>query len=106
MVNNAIVMVEFVNDNLREGKGLLDSIKEAGVVRFPPILLTTTSTIGGLVPLALFGGALFPPMCYVIIFGLLFATVLTLLVMPLFFVVLGGATDAERLVALEAEQTT
>lgn len=101
VVNNAIVMVEFVQDNLREGKELLDSIKEAGVVRFPPILLTTTSTIGGLIPLALFGGALFPPMCYVIIFGLIFATVLTLLIMPLFYVVFGGAADSVRLVELD-----
>ena len=101
VVNNAIVMVEFVQENLREGKDLLESIKEAGVVRLPPILLTTASTVGGLVPLALFGGALFPPMSYVIIFGLLFGTVLTLLVMPLFYVVLGGAADSIRLVGLE-----
>ncbi len=101
VVNNAIVMIEFINDNLREGKELYQSIKEAGIVRLRPILLTTISTLGGLLPLALFGGSLFAPMCWVIIFGLSFSTLLTLFVVPLFFVVLGGAKDSMRIIADE-----
>ena len=98
VVNNAIVMVEFTIDKMREGHNVNKAIKEAGVVRFRPIMLTTISTLGGLLPLALFGGTLFQPMCWVIIFGLSISTILTLVVVPLFFVMLGGATDARRII--------
>jgi len=106
VVNNAIVMVEFVFDKLREGKTVAQAIKESGVIRFRPIMLTTISTLGGLIPLALFGGVLFEPMCWVIIFGLSMSTVLTLIIVPLLFVLLGGSKDALRLVALEKEKET
>ncbi|MFP4497840.1 MAG: efflux RND transporter permease subunit, partial [Vulcanimicrobiota bacterium] len=103
VVNNAIVMIGFIQDNMRQGKDLLVSIKEAGVIRFRPIMLTTLSTLGGLLPLALFGGVLFTPMCWVIIFGLSFSTMLTLLVIPMFFVMFGGARDTERHIKDELE---
>lgn len=103
VVNNAIIMIEFIQDNLREGKELLESIKLAGIVRLRPIMLTTVSTIGGLLPLAFFGGALFEPMCWVIIFGLSLSTILTLLVIPLFYVILGGAKDSMRIIEDEKE---
>ena len=101
VVNNAIIMVEFTIDKMREGYSVDRAIKESGVIRFRPIMLTTVSTLGGLLPLALFGGVLFQPMCWVIIFGLSISTILTLIVVPLFFVILGGATDAARIIANE-----
>ncbi|MCD4785686.1 MAG: efflux RND transporter permease subunit [Candidatus Eremiobacteraeota bacterium] len=106
VVNNAIVMIEFVFDKLREGKTVDQAIKESGVIRFRPIMLTTISTLGGLLPLAFFGGTLFAPMCWVIIFGLSMSTVLTLVIVPLLFVLLGGSKDALRQVALEKEKDT
>ena len=51
-------------------------------MRILPIFLTTLTTVGGLLPLAIAGGPLWEPMATVIIFGLLFATALTLLVLP------------------------
>ena len=52
-----------------------------------PIILTTLTTIGGLLPLSLFGGALWAPMTNGMIFGLLFSTALTLVVVPTLYVV-------------------
>ncbi|NOG55428.1 MAG: efflux RND transporter permease subunit [Planctomycetes bacterium] len=64
------------------------------MMRFLPICLTTLTTVGGLIPLALTGGAFWRPLAVVIIFGLLLATVLTLLVLPALYAivveVLGG----------------
>jgi len=53
-----------------------------------PIILTSLTTIGGLIPLAIFGGPLFRPMAVVIIFGLALATLLTLLVVPALYALL------------------
>ncbi len=99
VVNNAILLIEFIQENMAQGKDVVEAIKEAGIVRLPPILLTTISTIAGMIPLALFGGPVFQPMCWVIIFGLAFSTLLTLVVMPVLFTVLGG--DRETLKLLE-----
>lgn len=106
VVNNAIIMIEFTMDKMREGHDVGEAIKESGVIRFRPIMLTTISTLGGLLPLALFGGVLFQPMCWVIIFGLSVSTILTLIVVPLYFVIMGGATDAARIIANEKIKDT
>ncbi len=85
VVNDAIVMVDFVNQARRRGLTVNESIQQAGVYRLRPVILTTVTTIGGLLPLFLniSGGAEFwQPLTGAIIFGLGFATVLTLVVIP------------------------
>ena len=85
VVNDAIVMVDFTNQARRRGLPLREAIIEAGVNRLRPVLLTTATTIGGLLPLFLniSGGAEFwQPLTAAVIFGLAFATVLTLGVIP------------------------
>ncbi|NQT12017.1 MAG: efflux RND transporter permease subunit, partial [Planctomycetes bacterium] len=62
-------------------------LARAGKMRILPISLTTLTTVGGLIPLALFGGPLFESMAVVIIFGLLLATLLTLLVLPAIYAI-------------------
>ncbi|MCZ6603034.1 MAG: efflux RND transporter permease subunit [Planctomycetota bacterium] len=64
------------------------AVANAGRVRMRPILLTTLTTIGGLLPLSLFGGALWAPMTNGMIFGLIVSTVLTLFVIPSLYVLL------------------
>ena len=85
VVNDAIVVVDFINQERRKGKVLRQAIMEAGRNRLRPVILTTVTTVGGLLPLMLnlTGGAEFwQPLTGAIVFGLLFATVLTLIVIP------------------------
>lgn len=85
VVNDAIVLVDFTNQARKRGLPLREAIVEAGVNRLRPVLLTTVTTIGGLLPLLLniSGGAEFwQPLTAAVVFGLAFATVLTLVVIP------------------------
>lgn len=85
VVNDAIVLVDFANQARRRGMHVKHALLEAGVNRLRPVLLTTVTTIGGLLPLFMnvSGGAEFwQPLTGAVIFGLGFATVLTLLVIP------------------------
>lgn len=86
VVNNAIVLLDRIEIEQKEHHlSPFNSIIVAAKRRFRPILLTTLTTIGGLTPLWLNGGPLFRPMAIVIIFGLLFATLLTLGFIPLLY---------------------
>jgi multidrug efflux pump subunit AcrB len=86
VINNAIVLVDFIETNVAAGQELRSAVAEAGRVRMRPIILTSLTTIGGLLPLSLFGGALWAPMTNGMIFGLMFSTVLTLFVIPSLYV--------------------
>jgi multidrug efflux pump subunit AcrB len=87
VINNAIILVDFIESNLAEGQDLRSAVAAAGRLRMRPILLTSLTTIGGLLPLSLFGGALWAPMTNGMIFGLLVSTGLTLFVIPSLYVV-------------------
>jgi len=86
VINNAIVLLDRIRIEIKEN-GLTPqlAILASAQRRLRPILLTTTTTIGGLMPLWLGGGAMFEPMAIAIIFGLLFATALTLGVVPILY---------------------
>jgi len=85
VVNNSIIFVDYANILRKEGYSLNDSLILAGETRFTPIILTTLTTIGGLLPLTLRGGTLWAPMGWTIIGGLLVSTVLTLVVVPVLY---------------------
>jgi multidrug efflux pump subunit AcrB len=83
VINNAIVLLDRIQIEITENK--LDpaqAVVQAAQQRLRPILLTTATTIGGLLPLWFGGGVMYEPMAIAIIFGLLFATLLTLGVVP------------------------
>ena len=82
VINNAIVLIDFIEAGVAEGKPLRQAVAEAGRLRMKPIVLTTLTTIGGMLPLALFGGPLWAGMAWAVIFGLAFSTILTLGVIP------------------------
>lgn len=84
VVNNAIILIDRINLNKDEGAGHVRAIKDAAKSRLQPILLTTLTTVGGMIPL-LFADPTWAPLAYAVIFGLLFSTVLTLVVVPLLF---------------------
>lgn len=94
VVNNSIILVDYTNQLRNEGKELLTALKEACETRFKPIVLTTTTTIGGLLPLTLGGGTLWAPMGWTIIGGLITSTVLTLIVVPVLYMVFTRVPNA------------
>jgi HAE1 family hydrophobic/amphiphilic exporter-1 len=91
VVNNAIVLVDLINQLRRRGTETLDAVVEAGRLRLRPILMTTLTTTLGLLPLALGfgeGAELRTPMAVPVIGGLVVSTLLTLVVIPVLYVVL------------------
>ncbi|MFH1197721.1 MAG: efflux RND transporter permease subunit [bacterium] len=85
VVNNSIILVDFINKLRKEGVDTIEAIIQSGETRFVPIFLTTATTIGGLIPLALAGGDLWAPLGWTIIGGLALSTVLTLLIVPVLY---------------------
>ncbi|MFT5105675.1 MAG: multidrug efflux pump subunit AcrB [Pseudoalteromonas tetraodonis] len=85
IVNNAILLIDEFNVKLADGLGLTDAIVQASTSRFRPIIMTTVTTIIGLLPLALGGGGMWSSMAYAMMFGLAFGTLLTLLLCPVLF---------------------
>ncbi|PKM23234.1 MAG: AcrB/AcrD/AcrF family protein [Gammaproteobacteria bacterium HGW-Gammaproteobacteria-14] len=82
VVNNAIVLIDVIDQRLRAGDSNGDAVYYAVARRTRPILLTTATTVAGLLPLAFSSSTLWPPMAWAIISGLLASTALTLLVVP------------------------
>ncbi len=82
VINNSIILVDFTNQLRRDGLELLDALKQAAETRFLPIVLTTATTVAGLLPLTLAGGTLWAPLGWTIIGGLMVSTFLTLIVVP------------------------
>ncbi len=88
VVNNAIVLLEVIETRRREGADIAVAIEEAVGRRIRPILLTTATTVAGLLPLAFSASTLWPPLASAMISGLLASTVLTLVVVPALYRVL------------------
>jgi len=90
VVNDGIVLVDFINQRRRSGVDIISAILDAGPRRLRPVILTTVTTIGGLLPITLNlggGGKFWAPLGVSIIFGLLFATMLTLVVVPSLYLI-------------------
>ena len=91
VVNNAIVLVDYINTLKRRGEDRIEAIVNAGTVRLRPILMTTATTALGLLPMALGlgdGAEIRTPMAISVISGLIASTVLTLLIVPSIYGVL------------------
>jgi len=98
LVNDSLVMVDWINRRIAEGKDKFESIIESGAARFRPIVLTSVTTFAGVFPI-LFDdsaqGQFLIPMATSLGFGVLFGTVITLLMVPCNYLIL---EDARRLV--------
>ncbi len=84
-VKNSILLVDFTNQLRAEGKPLDIAIQEAGEIRFVPILLTSMTAIGGLLPIAVEENPLYSPLAYVLIGGLISSTLLSRIVTPVMY---------------------
>ena len=84
-VKNSILLVDFTNQLRKEGYALDEAIKEAGEVRFVPIVLTSLTAIGGLLPLVIEYSPLYSPLALVLIGGLISSTLLSRLVTPIMY---------------------
>lgn len=84
-IKNSILLVDFTNQLREQGTPLNEAIIKAGEIRFLPVLLTTLTAIGGLLPIALGHSSLYAPLAYVIIGGLVTSTLLARLVTPVMY---------------------
>jgi len=90
VVNDAIVLVSFINERIAKGATVYDAVLDAGVTRLRPIILTSVTTIAGLMPTIYGWGGYEPfivPAAIALAYGLLFATFLTLAVVPVLYLV-------------------
>ena len=93
-IKNSILLVDFTNQLREQGVPLDEAIEQAGEIRFLPILLTSATAIGGLLPLALQNIGLYSPMSWVIIGGLITSTLLARLVTPVMYKLIPPAISA------------
>ncbi|WP_296700765.1 efflux RND transporter permease subunit, partial [Algoriphagus sp.] len=84
-VKTSILLVDFTNQLRLEGKSLDKAIREAGEVRFLPIVLTTVTAIGGLIPIAISTNPLISPLAIVLIGGLISSTLLSRIITPVMY---------------------
>ncbi|MGB0525260.1 MAG: efflux RND transporter permease subunit [Flammeovirgaceae bacterium] len=85
VVNNSIILVDYSNQLLAKGTELKEAIMKAAETRFTPIILTTLTTIVGLLPLTLTNSNLWSPLGWTIIGGMISSTLLTLLIVPILY---------------------
>jgi multidrug efflux pump subunit AcrB len=86
IVSHIIVLFDYIEDACERGETLHRAVIDSALVRLRPVLVTVLATVGGLIPLAIEGGPLWQPMCYVQITGLLFATLVTKVIVPVLYV--------------------
>lgn len=87
-IKNSILLVDFTTQLRQQGMELMEAIERAGEIRFLPVLLTSVTAIGGLLPLALSGSPLYAPLAWVIIGGLVSSTLLSRIVIPAMYLLL------------------
>ena len=88
VVNDSIVLIDFINHRIRAGMPLFDSLREAGRLRFRPVFLTSVTTIGGLFPLMTetsFQAQFLVPMATSLVFGLAATTLIVLVLVPVMY---------------------
>ena len=99
VINDSIVLVDFINHRIRDGMRLDDALVEAGKRRFRPIMLTSITTVAGLFPMLLetsLQAQVLIPMAASLVFGLLAGTLLILILVPVFYQIYGKLSGIEE----------
>ncbi|GGI81393.1 hypothetical protein GCM10007973_17350 [Polymorphobacter multimanifer] len=100
-IKNSILLVDFTTQLRAAGMALRPAIERAGEVRFLPVLLTSVTAIGGLLPLALSGSGLYGPLAWVIIGGLVSSTVLSRIVTPVMYLLIVRGHEAPTMAPID-----
>ena len=95
-IKNSILLVDYTNQLREQGMPLEQAITEGAETRFLPILLTTITAIGGLIPLVLENSPLISPLAWVLIGGLISSTLLSRIVTPLLYKLLPPKVDVKK----------
>jgi multidrug efflux pump subunit AcrB len=107
VTKNAILIVEFSNQLRARGRAIEEAVIEAAVIRLRPILMTSFSTVFGILPIALGAGAgaeSRQPLGIAVVGGVLFSTFLTLLLVPVVYSLLARFTKAKRVIGEEESE--
>jgi len=94
-VKNSILLVDFTNQLREQGVPMDEAIREAGEIRFLPIVLTSLTAIGGLTPIALNSNPLISPLAIVLIGGLITSTLLSRIVTPVVYKLIPPSIDKD-----------
>jgi multidrug efflux pump subunit AcrB len=101
-IKNSILLVDFTNQLREQGVPLDEAVTRAGEIRFLPIVLTSSTAIGGLIPLAIQGSGLYSPLAIVIIGGLVSSTVIGRLVTPVMYKLLPPKVEVREGAVVDA----
>lgn len=85
IVSHIIVLFDFIEEKHAEGEPLKEAVLDAGIMRLRPVMITVLALVIALVPLAMHGGPLWEPMCYAQMGGMMVATFITLLLVPVIY---------------------
>jgi multidrug efflux pump subunit AcrB len=85
IVSHIIVLFDFIEEKHAEGEPLKEAVLDAGIMRLRPVMITVLALVIALVPLAMHGGPLWEPMCYAQMGGMMVATFVTLLLVPVIY---------------------
>ncbi|MCC5891937.1 efflux RND transporter permease subunit [Exiguobacterium sp.] len=96
VVRNAVVLFEFIEQGIRQGMAVTTAVYEAGRARIRPILLTALTAVVALLPVALGEDPLFKPLAIGIVSGILFSTVLTLVLVPAYYLILAKRRHRDK----------
>lgn len=87
IVSHVIVLFDFIEEMSERGEPMREALLDAGLMRVRPVFITVVATVLGLFPLAMHGGPLWEPLCYAQIGGLTFATLVTLVLVPVLYTI-------------------
>jgi len=85
IVSHIIVLFDFIEERRAEGEPLKEAVLDAGIMRLRPVMITVLALVFALIPLAMHGGPLWEPMCYAQMGGMMVATFITLLLVPVIY---------------------
>ncbi|UOE94614.1 efflux RND transporter permease subunit [Alkalihalobacillus sp. LMS39] len=96
VVRNSVVLLDFIEQGRKSGMSIREAVIESGRARLRPILLTAVTSVVALLPIAISGDILFTPLAVTIISGILFSTLLTLVLLPMLYIVFTRFQNKER----------